>query len=141
MQELAQEVARLADAIERSLQAQERRERDDRAARLKAQWHNPIPRVGVATFLQAIPGLAAKFDVTVPPEFVASSGDDELEIACPCGQTPVVRAGRLVACDCGRWFLHDGNRVHVALSPWSAPADVDAEPCADDDKTLTEASG
>lgn len=115
MQELAHEVGRLADAIDRYVQLEQCRERTERDERLKAEWPPGTVRpLGLSTFLQAIPGLAARFDKIVPPEFVVSVAEDELEIACPCGQTPRVRAGRLQSCDCNRWFLHDGRSVHVA---------------------------
>ena len=109
MDELVREVARLADAVEAL-------ERARHARQLNAEWARPLTPVGIGLLLEAVPGLAAKFDHVVPPEFVALSPGG-LEVACPCGDTPVVAAGGLTGCSCGRWFLNDGHDVHVALSP------------------------
>jgi hypothetical protein len=132
MQELAPELARLAAAIERYVEGEERRERDARRPALR-----PLAptRLGVAALLKAIPGLAAKFDRIVPPNFVAQTGADEVTVACPCGASPQLRPGRLAGCECGRWFLHDGRDIHVALSPAASPAVA-----ALDDNALSETS-
>jgi hypothetical protein len=116
--QLAEQVARLADAAEQLLERDRAREQRDREQALRERWRHPPPgAVGVGTFLQAIPGLAARFDRVVPEDFIAQTGDGQYTIACPCGESPVIEPGRLRGCDCGRWFLHDGRQIHVALSP------------------------
>jgi hypothetical protein len=120
---LAEQVARLADAAEQLLARDRAREQRDREQQLRERWrHAPPGAASVALFLQAIPGLAAKFDRVVPEDFVAQTDEGQHTIACSCGESPVVEPGRLRGCDCGRWFLHDGRRIHVALSPLPEPA-------------------
>jgi hypothetical protein len=129
--QLAEQVARLADAAEQLLERDRARDRLACEQALRERWRHASPSAtGVATFLQAIPGLAAKFDRVVPGDFVAQTGDGQYTIACPCGESPVIEPGRLRGCDCGRFFLHDGRQIHAALSPDSSPerSPTDGEP-------------
>lgn len=112
--QLAAEVARLADAAERLLEVEQRRERVARDELAREREYPAPERVGLGLFLRSIPGLAARFERVVPDEFVVQTGEGELEVACPCGETPVVTPGKLVSCRCERWFLYDGRAVHVA---------------------------
>lgn len=113
-----EEFARLADAAEKLVARFERKDRDEVYRELGARFGDPKPptTLSMSLFLTSIPGLAERFDRTVPPEFVARTGDGDM-VACPCGETPLANTGRLIECGCGRWFLSDGRQIWVALSP------------------------
>lgn len=115
---MASDIARLASVAERALARLERQDRAHVQQQLAKRWGHPAPpKVTFGLFLRTIPGLAERFDRTVPPEFVAQTADGELTIACPCGEAPIARVERLAKCDCGRWFLNDGAKIWVAESP------------------------
>lgn len=115
MSDAEEQLGRIAYAVETLVEQNRRRERQEWYARLP----EPLPeikQVGLGSFLQAIPGLAALFEREVPAEFVTTT-EGEHSVKCLCGATPELPLGRLVNCDCGRWFLFDGRAVHVALGP------------------------
>lgn len=66
---------------------------------------------------RAIPGYAQRFDVVVPPAFVAQVAHELLEVACPCGAQPRLEPFRTAYCECGREFVDLGYAVKVANSP------------------------
>jgi hypothetical protein len=77
----------------------------------------PPRRLGWATFLQAIPGLALRFR-PVPPGY-ATLVNGTFTVKCPCGEAPRVEREHATECACGRVFLAS-DKVYVAGGP--APA-------------------
>lgn len=91
-------------------------------------------KLGVLSFVQGIPGFAAQFNRTVPPDFWALDVEQEEPVAivaCPCGAEPHVPEGRMVTCpgasDCPRHYLFTGESVHVAGSPAGEPKTAPVE--------------
>lgn len=71
-------------------------------------------RLGFMQFARAIPGYAGLFTTEVPGEFVAQVGVDEVDVACPCGETPRVKWMTPTGCACERTFVNLGTSVRVA---------------------------
>lgn len=127
---LADSVNRLADALdehERRAVRQERAERD--RARERRMTEGPVPtragkeydsvglvpsRLDALTFTRAIPGYIERFDKRVPPEMTALVDEDEVEVACPCGDSHRVVHRIPTSGACGRHFIYDGREVRVA---------------------------
>lgn len=103
---------RLAAATERHVRLLEREE---------ARLEGPGPRrrrdpeqVNLSLFLQSVPGLAEQFKTVVPAEFWQQMKDDLAAISCPCGESPDLPPGRVVECQCNRFYLWTGPQVRVA---------------------------
>lgn len=45
------------------------------------------------------------------------AGQTVAEVACPCGETPIVPVTLAAKCECGRYFYFGGESVLVMLSP------------------------
>ena len=112
------------DAIERQTltldvlaepERERRRQRQDRAMAIAA---DPRPRrMTFWTFVRTIPGLAELFDTVVPQNLWALVDDGEAELPCPCGEEIHLPEGRPIECECGRFFVFDGDEIRVAFSP------------------------
>lgn len=75
-----------------------------------------LHRMRFANILEAMPWMIRAFTKEVPPEHIAW-GDGEATISCHCGERPLVKLGDIKSCECGRFFLHAGRTILVALSP------------------------
>lgn len=88
--------------------------RVDPAARYDTLWRKRPAVPGFIQWARALPGYAALFTKRVPDEFVAKVGVEEVDVACPCGETPRCRWNVPEECACGRLFAYFGSAVHVA---------------------------
>jgi hypothetical protein len=71
-------------------------------------------RLGFVHFARAIPGYLNQFTTEVPGDFVAQVSVDEVDVACPCGETPRVGWMTPTGCACERTFVNLGTSVRVA---------------------------
>lgn len=93
--------------------------------RIRDRLGRKIPhRLDVLSFANGIPGFIERFDVSVPGEFWSQDVDDDgralAVVACPCGNTPKIIAGRLATCaneGCPRVFAFTGQAVLVSGTP------------------------
>lgn len=120
---LAEAVDRMTVAIDRRTlmidehrAEAERRERERREASRIGRRSEPR-RLDFGLMLQAVPGLAAQFQRTIPTEFWAVAEHELVQVACPCGVTPAARLGIPKTCGCARTYLYDGGNVRVAGGP------------------------
>jgi hypothetical protein len=86
----------------------------DLAASYDALWRKQ-PRVpGFIQFARSFPGYAALYTRRVPDQFVAMVSIDEVDVACPCGETPRCRWNVPEECACNRVFAYFAGTVWVA---------------------------
>lgn len=95
--------------------------RPDPAAFYDALWRKQPVVPGFIQFARALPGYAALWTGRVPDEFIAKVSIDEVDIACPCGETPRCRWNVPEECACNRVFAYYGSTVWVTYVP--APDD------------------
>lgn len=74
-------------------------------------------RMNVLTFARAIPGFLGQFTPVGKAHFKRRHSTKDYEVACPCGQRPVVEDLRMAECQCGRIYTTDGQGLYVANSP------------------------
>lgn len=106
--------------MERAERREHQRDREESQRRQEAKApQRPLRRLGVLSYMRAVPGLAAQFSRLVPEEYwsMAAGSDDRVTVTCPCGTETVATYGQPVECDCERFFLFDGLVVRVANSP------------------------
>jgi hypothetical protein len=86
----------------------------DPAATYDALDRKQPQRIGFMQLARAIPGYASQYTGRVPPEFYAQVSVEEVDIACPCGNTPRCYWMVPKRCNCDRFFVYTGGDVRVA---------------------------
>lgn len=118
--QIAESQERAAELLDR-VDARERRSanievREESFERSMRTVQREPRRVGFTIMARAVPGLGQQFAVPpakrVPGEFWQLEVDEAV-VACPCGVEPRVRLDGVVACECGRLFVFDGDEVRA----------------------------
>lgn len=122
-------VDRQADALERIAGlGVELLSRDRQRAAEQRPRRRELRRLSIEAMMHGMPALAAQFQTVVPPEFWALTGENEVTIACPCGEEPVIHRASPTECGCDRFFLYTGDSVRVARYPgWKDEPDPEAD--------------
>lgn len=70
------------------------------------------------TTIRSVPGMAERFEKSVPDGYVAVDLNDDgfsaAQIACPCGEVHEVEIGTVIVAPCDRAFSWFGRDVRVA---------------------------
>lgn len=71
-------------------------------------------RLGTPTFATAIPWFASQFEDELPSTDWCETMGRTVRLVCRCDHKLLVELGVPEGCNCGRWFVYDGEIVRVA---------------------------